>query len=122
MLTKEELLNLCDEAIEEKCNKNNEYYEAVIYLLKERGFTICEDGTIYKLTFVRGSISDNIYAVVKCGKYDIESDKELKACIDNLFLIGGDKLLDSFVQYVATVAIPDFKNDVRYINDFYIDK
>lgn len=125
MMSKEDMLAMCDLEVEKLCGHKNEIAENIKFLLKERGFS--------KRLFLDEEVTDELdfefsfNHICACKRYGNlnrphRSETELNICIDKLYEIGGCELLEEFLMYIIKTAIPEFKAGIVHISNFDFTK
>ena len=117
-----ELLEMCDKNIEKVSDSKKDYIETIIYLLDERGILEEESenlGHSYDrmLTFdsFNGATIPLVYSKKDGGRTNVAIENMVKKMYKN----GGTDLLDKFMEYLVTEAIPKFRAGINIQNFEY---
>ena len=116
MLTKEELLKVCDENTAKMLEPKNEIVENIVYVLKERGYNIkTVDTKMIKVLRFEHSIccDDKVYPKIEYGLSVDQGFDTTINCIDKIYNNGGIEALENFLLYIVSAAIPNFKANIK---------
>lgn len=115
---KEQLLKLCDEYTSKVADIKNKALDNIMYLLNERCYKQDDNKTV-RLIF-----KNTTYSIYPYSVSDEEYNKVIKdsidKCVRRVYEYGGEELLNKFVKYIASEAIPYFKNGLT-IKDFKLE-